>query len=84
VKTGCWVYILLSEKDSSRYVGISSQLERRLRAHNRGKNRSTASGRPWHLVHKELFPDHSSAREREKWFKSAAGRRWLSETFASP
>ena len=45
------VYVLRSDVQPDRfYTGITSNLERRLAAHNDGISKHTASGRPWHVV----------------------------------
>ncbi len=31
---------------------------------------------PWEIIHAEIFETRIEARKREKYFKSAAGRRW--------
>jgi putative endonuclease len=74
---GCWTYVLQSQQDGSFYVGITSHLRARIKDHNAGRNRSTAAGRPWVLLHREEFPDHASARAREKFLKSGMGREFL-------
>ena len=71
------VYILKNDLNSERYVGISSDPIRRLAEHNAGKNRYTKAFRPWTILYTELHPDYASARSREKYFKSAAGKRCL-------
>jgi len=49
----CWsVYILLSDRSGSTYVGVSTDVPRRLKQHNGelpGGARSTRAGRPWAL-----------------------------------
>jgi putative endonuclease len=45
--------------------------------HNAGKIRSTKSRRPFQLIYKELVGSLREARIREKYFKSAAGRKYL-------
>lgn len=74
-----YTYIVKSLKDGRRYIGITSDLERRLREHNRGSSstQSTMHRGPFILVYKENHPDAKSAREREKFFKSGAGREWM-------
>ncbi len=45
-----YVYILLSEKDKKFYIGFTSDLKRRLKEHNEGKNPSTKSRRAFKLL----------------------------------
>ena len=70
------VYILYSEKYKRTYVGMSNNVLRRLNEHNSGKVRSTKSFLPWKIVHTESFNTRIEARVKEKYLKSAAGRRW--------
>lgn len=67
------VYILQSIKDGGYYVGMTSNIERRLHQHNKGYVRSTKSRKPFVVVHKEEFERRSVAREREKHLKSYGG-----------
>jgi putative endonuclease len=76
-----WTYILKSIKNGSYYVGISSRLRKRLNEHNTGQSKSTSLLRPWEIIYKEKHEDYQSAREREKYLKSGAGRKWIRETF---
>jgi len=71
------VYVLRSASDGKRYVGLSSDASKRLREHNAGKVRSTRSRRPLVLVYQETSESLAEARELEKYFKTAAGRRYL-------
>lgn len=72
-----FVYILKSEVDGSQYVGISENPERRLLdEHNKLKVKSTKGKVPWKIVHKEFYESRIEARKREKYLKSAAGRRF--------
>lgn len=70
------VYILKSKKDGSFYVGMTSDLNKRLEYHNAGKVKSTKARAPWKIIHVEEFESRDEARKREKYFKSAAGRRY--------
>ena len=48
-----FVYVLLSSRDGSTYVGVSIDVERRIEQHNGGKPggaRRTRAGRPWALA----------------------------------
>ena len=79
----CWVYVLQSQKDSRVYVGITSNLRRRIKEHNAGRNRSTSGGEPYALVLKEPYEDHQRARLREKFLKSGQGRAFLKSLLRS-
>jgi putative endonuclease len=70
------VYILQSEKDGSQYVGMSDNPERRIKEHNSGSVKSTKARRPWSIIYQEDFETRVEARKREKYLKSAAGRRF--------
>ena len=71
-----YVYILESLKDRSEYVGMSEAPNGRLKDHNRGDVKSTKSERPWKITYTEGFKTRAEARKREKYLKSAAGRRF--------
>ena len=70
-------YVLRSLADGDRYVGLSTDVPHRVEEHNGGKVRSTKARIPFVLVYQESFDTLMEAREREKYFKTAAGRRWL-------
>jgi putative endonuclease len=72
-----FVYVLLSQKTNRRYVGMSSDPEKRLLQHNGGYNRSTKAYIPWIKVHSESFATRVEARNREKYLKSGIGREYL-------
>jgi len=72
-----YVYVIKSDVAPRRYVGITTNIEHRLAAHNRGATRSTKAWVPWKLVYSEAFADKQEAAEREKFLKSGAGRKFL-------
>ncbi len=76
-----WVYVLKSEEGKS-YTGMTGNLERRLREHNTDHTKSTKN-RKWTLVYKEEVISRLHARKREKYLKSATGRRYLQTILAS-
>ena len=57
------------------YVGFSENVQKRLQEHNCGKSSFTKIYKPWELVYTEVFDNKNAAINREKYFKSAAGRR---------
>ena len=76
------VYVLRSEKDGRYYVGMTSDLRKRLIAHNTGRTKSTKGYRPWRLLHLEEYPDREIARKREKYLKSGYGKQWLKSKYS--
>ena len=70
-----FVYILKSLEFDKTYVGISNDPDRRLIEHNAGKSIYTRKFKPWTIVYKEEINNRKLAREKEKYFKSAAGRK---------
>lgn len=65
-----WTVYLLRCRDGSLYTGITTDLDRRLTAHNAGTaSRYTRSRLPVKLVHEENGFSHSSALKREAAIK---------------
>ena len=65
-----WTVYLVRCRDGSLYTGITTDLVRRLAAHNAGTaSRYTRSRLPVKLVHEELGFTHSSALKREAAIK---------------
>jgi predicted GIY-YIG superfamily endonuclease len=73
------VYVIESISDGTRYTGMAIDPDKRLKEHNNGKNRFTKGHLPWKLVYKEMHLNWQEARKREKYLKSAAGKKWLSK-----
>ncbi|HJO75750.1 MAG TPA: GIY-YIG nuclease family protein [Rhodospirillales bacterium] len=68
IKPGaCFVYILGSEgKGGFRtYVGWTTDLERRLDAHNAGTGAKSTRGRAWSLIYAERYKTRGQAMSRE-------------------
>ena len=60
-----WVYILECD-DGSFYTGYTTDIERRVREHDRGDGAKYTRGRtPVELVHRERFESKSAAMSRE-------------------
>ena len=68
-----YVYILQSEKDHKYYIGSTSHLEKRLKFHNAGLQRSTKHRIPFRMVYHETWPTKKDALIREKQIKSYKG-----------
>jgi len=74
-----FVYILKSKLDGSLYKGYSENLTARLNSHNAGKVKSTKAKRPWLMIYHEEYKTLEQALIREKFLKSAAGRRFIAK-----
>lgn len=61
------------------YIGITRNIEQRIKDHNRSKTKSTKSYGPWQLFYKEFAENRLLARRREKELKSGSGREFLKE-----
>ena len=83
-----YVYIIQNIKDKKFYTGITNNLDRRLKEHNKGKNYSTKNRGSFQLVYSEKYFSRNDARKREKFFKSGIGREFrnnlLSNRIYSP
>lgn len=71
------VYVIESLTDETWYTGMALNAHTRLAEHNNGKNRFTKGHLPWKIIYTETHPDWTTARVREKYLKSAGGKRWL-------
>ena len=70
----CFVYILRSRSDPQRYyTGLTSDVRRRLAAHNAGRCTHTSAGRPWDVEVVIEFADERRAVAFEKYLKSGSG-----------
>ena len=72
-----FVYAIKSDKDGRIYVGLSSNIKRRILEHNSGYVFSTKGYRPWRLIYKETVSTRIEARTREKYLKSGVGKALL-------
>jgi putative endonuclease len=75
------VYILLNETKTRTYTGVTDDVEKRLGEHNAGRVKSSSLYRPYKVIYTESFETLSEARQKEKFYKSATGRRRLKEIF---
>jgi putative endonuclease len=73
----CYVYVLRSDRDHQFYVGFTKGLPARLQAHNKGTVSSTRNRVPFELVYWEGCLDQTDATQREKYLKSAWGKRYI-------
>ena len=65
-----WYLYILCCKDGSLYTGITTDVEKRLEVHQKGKGAKYTRGRgPLELVYREECGDHSTALKREAEIK---------------
>jgi len=72
-----FTYVIKSKLRNYIYVGITSNLEKRLLEHNLGKNKTTKPYVKFELITAESYNSRLEARKREKWFKSGEGKEFL-------
>jgi len=78
----CFVYVLGSRAGPDRrtYVGWTTGLEARLKAHNEGLGAKSTRGRQWVLLYAERYRNRGEAMSREWHLKrDRAFRRSLAE-----
>ena len=74
-----YAYILWSEITKKHYVGHSNNTITRLKRHNKGLVKSTKSGLPWVILHKEVFETRAQAVLKEKQIKKRGASRYLND-----
>jgi putative endonuclease len=72
-----FAYVLKSINHDFYYKGHCENLEERLKQHNSGLTESIKSYIPFKIAYFEEFATRIEAINREKYFKSSAGRRYL-------
>jgi putative endonuclease len=72
-----YVYILKSMKDQKLYTGYTKNLKNRINLHNHGKVSSTTKRLPIELIYYEACLNQQDATHREKYLKSAWGKRYI-------
>ena len=72
-----YAYVIRSINFPFVYKGHCENLVERLKQHNSGMTASIKMYIPFELAYKEEFVTREEAVKREKYFKTAAGRRFL-------
>ena len=73
-----YIYILQSELDVNRfYTGLTDDLRKRMRNHNKGRVLHTRKWRPWRLKTYIALSDRVRAAKFERYLKSASGRAFI-------
>ena len=77
-----YVYLIQSiPHPEQRYVGITSNVAKRLTAHNEGRSSHTSKFKPWKLITCLAFSNSDKAREFERYLKSGSGRAFANRRF---
>ena len=77
-----YVYILQSSRNKSRrYVGLCADLKNRLKDHNSGECKTTATDRPWRIETAIFFRNEAKAHNFERYLKSGSGRAFSKKRF---
>ena len=77
-----FVYLLQSIlRPDQRYVGITDDLQRRLREHNTGESTHSAKYSPWKIVVAIRFSDDARATAFEGYLKSGSGHAFANRHF---
>ncbi|MCC3304823.1 GIY-YIG nuclease family protein [Sneathiella sp. HT1-7] len=77
-----YVYILQSIDYPERfYVGLTTDLNKRLAQHNNGESVHTNKFNPWKIQTVIRFEDASKAEDFEKYLKSGSGRAFAKKHF---
>lgn len=74
-----YTYILQSMKDHQQYVGYTEDLRKRVEEHRKGTVFSTKPRLPIELIYYEACLNQADAKQREKYLKTTAGRRFLAK-----
>jgi putative endonuclease len=75
-----YVYVLRNAKQF--YIGSTNDLRRRLTEHRANRVFSTKNRGPWRLLYYEACLAEKDARPREKYLKTAWGKRYLKKRVA--
>ena len=69
-----FVYLLRStSRPNKTYVGMTEDIESRLKAHNNGQCTTTSRFRPWTLVTYIAVQSENQARKLEQYLKTGSG-----------
>jgi putative endonuclease len=85
VKNMSWIVYILKCADESLYTGITTDLERRVKAHETAKGARYTNGRgPFWIVHQERYENRAEATKRELAIKSLSRVKKLALIGANP
>ena len=74
-----YTYVLQSYKDDKQYIGYTTNLNRRIEEHQKGKSFATKFRLPFQLIYCEACLNMLDAKQREKYLKTTSGRRFMAK-----
>jgi predicted GIY-YIG superfamily endonuclease len=80
-ETKRFVYVIVNNVNNAPYVGVTSDITRRLDTHNSGGSVHTKAWRPWRLAVSLEFATESRALQFESYLKSGSGRAFMTRHF---
>ncbi|MFA6610470.1 MAG: GIY-YIG nuclease family protein, partial [Candidatus Omnitrophota bacterium] len=66
------------------YTGVAVDVEKRLKEHNSGQVASSRPYLPYEILHFETYDTLKEARAKERFYKTATGRRRLRDLIVNP
>ena len=72
-----YVYAISSLEHNYIYVGLTQDIDKRIKRHNDGRERTTRFYKPFELIFSEVCITRIEARQREKYWKSGVGKEKL-------
>jgi len=78
-----YIYILQSIKDGKLYTGYTKNLKLRFEQHQKGLIKSTNKRKPLKLVYYEACLSQQDATHREKYLKTAHGKKFIKNRLKS-
>ena len=77
-----YVYVLQEIRNHKLYIGFSSDLKTRIKAHSTKQVKSTKIGN-YHLVYYEAYLNKKDALGREKFLKGGSGRKYINKQMSN-
>jgi predicted GIY-YIG superfamily endonuclease len=77
-----YVYLIRSSNHPQQtYIGLTDDIEARMRSHNEGANKHTSKYRPWDLITYTAFESRKKAAAFEKYLKHGSGHAFAKRHF---
>ena len=78
-----YVYALSSLEHNYIYVGLTQDINKRIKRHNDGRERTTKFYKPFELIYSEVCITRIEVKVREKYWKSGVGKEKLRKILES-